>query len=425
MVCAYSLELKAMPVNRSSNQTPIGEPNDNLPSVRPTPSSQSGIITRGRAQVERMETDRNSTGQPAGSQVPGGSQDTSSEMNSLALTISQALGDASRRQTEALAEFSLRQTQLMNSIEIGFQRMFTQTPIQADPIPAVVTPVSQQSGESTTDLRPDRVSQIITNWKLRFNGKGLLSVDDFIYRAEALTRQTLEGNLELLARYSSNLFEGSAAEWFWRYHKGVQDLRWADLCAALRTRYKDARTDRDIQAAIDRRKQKPHESFDEFSEAIAAMADHLSCPLTDSYLMGVLRSNLLPEIQHELLHIPIQSVAELRQAVRRHENFKQQMSRMPSLNARPAVQKKTINELAEQVDSDLESEVEVVEDVAAIDVECWNCQGKGHRYHDCSAERRVFCYGCGKPDTYRPSCNKCQSSKNRKPRAPFNSARQN
>lgn len=182
--------------------------------------------------------------------------------------------------------------------------------------------------------------------------------------------------MELLARYSSNLFEGSAAEWFWRYHKGVQDLRWADLCAALGNRFKDARTDRDIQAAIDRRKQKLHESFDEFSEAIAAMADHLTCPLTDSYLMGVLRSNLLPEIQHELLHIPIQSVAELRQAVRRQENFKQQMSRMPSLNARPAVQK---NELAEQVDSDLESEVERVEDVGAIDVECWHCQGKGHR----------------------------------------------
>lgn len=392
---------KAMPVNRSPDKTSIGEPNDNLPSVsRPTPSSQSRIITRGRAQVDRMEADRNSAGQPAQVEHPGGSQDTG--MNNLVLIISQALGDATLRQTEALAEFSLRQTQLMNSIELGFQRMLIQTPIQADPIPAVATPLSQQSGESTTDLRPDRVSQIITNWKLRFTGKGLLSVDDFIYRAEALTQQTLEGNFVLLARYSSNLFEGSAAEWFWRYHKGVQDLRWAELCAALRTRFKDARTDRDIQAAIDSRKQKLHESFDEFSEAIAAMADHLSCPLTDSYLMGVLRSNLLPEIQHELLHIPIQSVAELRQAVRRHENFKQQMSRMPSLNARP-VQKKSINELAEQVDSDLESEVEVVDDVAAIEVECWNCQGKGHRYHDCSAERRVFCYGCGKPDTYRPS----------------------
>lgn len=245
---------------------------------------------------------------------------------------------------------------------------------------------------------------------MRFTGKGLLSVDNFIYRAEALTRQTLEGKFVLLARYSSNLFEGSAAVWFLRYHKGVQDLRWDDLCAALRTRFKDARTDRDDQTAIDRRKQKLHESFDEFSEAIAAMADHLSCPLTDSYLMGVIRSIHLPEIQHELLYIPIQSVAELRQAVRRHENFKQQMSKMPNPNARP-VQKKSIIELAEQVDSASESEVEVVADVAAIEVEFGNCQGKGHRYHDCSAERRVFCYGCGKPDTYttRPSCNKFQS----------------
>lgn len=130
----------------------------------------------------------------------------------------------------------------------------------------------------TTDFRPDRIGQIMANWKLRFTGKGYLSVDDFIYRAEALTRQTLEGNFELLAIYSCNLFEGSAAEWFWRYHKGINELRWLDLCEALKAQF-FLRTDRDIQAAINRRKQKPHECFDDNSQSVAAMADHLSAPL--------------------------------------------------------------------------------------------------------------------------------------------------
>lgn len=138
------------------------------------------------------------------------------------------------------------------------------------------------------------------------------------------------------------------------------------------------------------------------------MADHLSVPLTDSYMMGVLRANLLPEIQHELLHVPIHSVAELRQAVRRHEIFKQQMARLPIFSTRP-IPKKLVNELAEQPGSESKSKVAEAEDVAAIEFECWNCLKKGHRYHDCTEERRVFCYGYGKPDTYRTNYTKCQS----------------
>lgn len=59
--------------------------------------------------------------------------------------------------------------------------------------------IRNNTPSDTTDFRPDRIGQIMANWKLRFTGKGYLSVDDFIYRAKALTRQTLEGNFELLA----------------------------------------------------------------------------------------------------------------------------------------------------------------------------------------------------------------------------------
>lgn len=39
-----------------------------------------------------------------------------------------------------------------------------------------------------------------------------MSINDFIYRIEALTEQTLEGNMELLAQNKSNLLDGSANE---------------------------------------------------------------------------------------------------------------------------------------------------------------------------------------------------------------------
>lgn len=47
---------------------------------------------------------------------------------------------------------------------------------------------------SSRDLssRPDKVSQIITNWKIKFNGSSTsLPVDNFIYRVEALTTAIL------------------------------------------------------------------------------------------------------------------------------------------------------------------------------------------------------------------------------------------
>lgn len=86
--------------------------------------------------------------------------------------------------------------------------MFNQTPVQTGAIPVAGIPSSQNGSQprvtpttltsDTTDLKPDRISQTMSNWKLRFTDKGHLSVEDFIYRAEALTRQTLEGNFELL-----------------------------------------------------------------------------------------------------------------------------------------------------------------------------------------------------------------------------------
>lgn len=45
-------------------------------------------------------------------------------------------------------------------------------------------------------------------------------------------------------------------------------------------------------------------------------------------------------------------------------------------------------------------------------------------YQDCVAERRVFCYKCGKSDTYKPSCRRSNTypTKNTALRAPPKSA---
>ncbi|XP_032309157.1 uncharacterized protein LOC116655405 [Drosophila ananassae] len=46
-------------------------------------------------------------------------------------------------------------------------------------------------------------------------------------------------------------------------------------------------------------------------------------------------------------------------------------------------------------------------EVEAVALICWNCRKEGHRYHDCAGKRKVFCFGCGAPNVYKPSCPKC------------------
>lgn len=55
------------------------------------------------------------------------------------------------------------------------------------------------------------------------------------------------------------------------------------------------------------------------------------------------------------------------------------------------------------------------EEIDGLDMnklKCWNCDLFGHRYQECLAPRRVFCYGCGRLDTYKPNCQHCME-KNR------------
>lgn len=272
---------------------------------------------------------------------------------------------------------------------------------------------SSHGSSTSSDLisRPDKVLQIMSNWKIKFNG-GIngLSVGNFIYRVEALTAQTLQGNFDILCGNASSLFEGKASDWFWRYHRSVTSIRWFDLCRALREQYRDSRTDVDIRELIRERKQKPNESFDTFYESIVALTDRLKSPLGDEMLVEILRRNLLPEIQHEILNMEIKSLQMLRDTCRRREFFMQDMRRKHGLNiSKPPSLSRRLAEL-EVDEGDAPGDVSIPdEDIAAINLICWNCGNSGHRYQDCLEQRSVFCYGCGEANTYKPNCTKCAS----------------
>ncbi|KAH8234497.1 hypothetical protein KR026_003132, partial [Drosophila bipectinata] len=75
--------------------------------------------------------------------------------------------------------------------------------------------------------------------------------------------------------------------------------------------------------------------------------------------------------------------------------------------------KREVSELIQEADSLERSESEGELEVDAFSLVCWNCRKEEHRYQDCLSEKRVFCYGCGTANTYKPNCVKC--AKNLKP----------
>lgn len=79
-------------------------------------------------------------------------------------------------------------------------------PVRTVSLPIHSTP---PVNHSRYDLSPHKVSNIIFNWYLKFSGdeNECLTVDNFLHRVQALTMQSLRGNIELLYRTSTIVYE--------------------------------------------------------------------------------------------------------------------------------------------------------------------------------------------------------------------------
>jgi len=253
---------------------------------------------------------------------------------------------------------------------------------------------------------------ILNGWKIRLSGnEDGLSVDNFIYRVEALTRQTLEGNFTILCSNASMLFEGKARDFYWRFHKTSPVLRWDLLCQAFRKQFRDTRTDVDIREAIRDRKQKEKENFDSFHDAIMQMMDGLEVPLEEFTVVDILKRNLRPEIRHELLNVTIHSVDRLREICRRRESFLDEVRKNQGYQ-KVVPFRRQVAELVEE--EDLDGRVMFSDDdefeVGALALICWNCHKEGHRHQDCREKKRIFCWGCGAKNILKTHCARCQKN---------------
>lgn len=194
---------------------------------------------------------------------------------------------------------------------------------------------NSRNGDTGFDRNSEKILNLIRNWKVRFTGDTSdMRVNEFIYRVNTLTNANLKGDFDLLCEHAHILFEGRALKWFWRYHRSCGNMNWDDLCEELKRQYKDYDTDFDIKDDILRRKQKHNETFDDYYDAIMVICDRLRNPLPEYELCEIIQRNLRPEVRHELLHLDINRLDQLRRAVTRHEKFVKDMS-SSNLNRKP------------------------------------------------------------------------------------------
>lgn len=278
-----------------------------------------------------------------------------------------------------------------------------------------------------TNIHADKVTSIINNWGLKFDGSSSgLTIDEFLYRVTTLTNENFDSDFRVICKNLNILLAGKAREWYWRYHKLVQSITWEEFCKAIRGQYKEMKSSFDLREEIRNRKQKPGETYDAFFDALSSIADRLPRPMIEEEFIEIIARNLRPEIRQDLLYVPIYSLSHLRKLVQMRENFlndeyvrKTLANRNVNSNTFP---RRMVAELDEQenVDnSEPEFSIEAINKNES-NCNCWNCGNSGHHWQDCLETRTIFCYGCGTKNVYKPQCIKCigRRSKNLIPMGP-------
>lgn len=279
------------------------------------------------------------------------------------------------------------------------------------------THVPNECLSSSNSFRPTSESntKTIINWKISFDGSmDKMPVEEFIYRINALTRTSLSGDYTALCQNAHLLFEGKAKAWFWRYHKSVPAINWIDLCESLKKSFRDIRTDFEVKEQIRARSQKAGECFEKYFDAVMCLCDCLKVPFEEYELIEVLKRNLKDELNIAMLHLNFRSIAELRAACNKHENYLESSGKGSNKVKFSYPFRKQVAEIDDPCvivdDCNLSA---LNKDVSKLQTVCWNCEETGHNYMQCVKPRRVFCHGCGLIGFFLHNCPKCSVQGNR------------
>lgn len=280
------------------------------------------------------------------------------------------------------------------------------------------------------------LTHTLSKWTVRFSGSVKdLAVDEFFFRVENLaTADNVHADSLLLGFHC--LLTGNASDFYWVQRRKNPNHTWAAFKRCMIAHFARQETDLEIRRVIMGRVQGLSEGFGDFSLAMECLAARLTRPMADDELMDILRQNMSPKLQTCMLMINTPNTETLKTVCLKYERLwasqaealkdRRMTRRMAELGFEdtPQVEEvrgpnvRQLNFPSGFLGYGDEAEFNGGEVAAMARAKpvpnrneymvCWNCDDLGHSFTDCSSpDRKVFCYGCGTKNAYKPSCIKC------------------
>lgn len=141
---------------------------------------------------------------------------------------------------------------------------------------------------------------------------------------------------------------------------------------------------------------------------VETLAKKLERPVSEQELIQVILRGIQPYFASILIASEYSTLEELKHKCKRIHELKIR-------NSSYRAQSKALNTIADQL---TQMNVETTNDSASpannasinaanFELTCWNCNQKNHRYSECHAERKIFCFACGYPGVYKDKCPRC------------------
>lgn len=257
----------------------------------------------------------------------------------------------------------------------------------------------------------------VSRWSIKFSGEPSgLKLLDFLKHIELMSIAEETPPQELL-RSAIHLFDGLAKTWFMAF--GQNFRTWEQLIEGLKVEFLPHDYIFWLKKEIENRLQKSSETFGIYLAHMELMFGRLPAGMPEIEKIDILIRNVLPMYAEKLSLVLVDSVAHLsrlckqiettafrvekRNAVTKNEVSFAPSPYVPSSN--PPIRSRSPNNrlyIPPQQRRSFTPERDVV-------LRCYNCLQEGHHFNNCNAERRVFCFRCGKQGVTAPDCTRCES----------------
>lgn len=298
---------------------------------------------------------------------------------------------------------------------------------------------------SSTDTRQNRnhmylaLKEIKTR-KISFSGALNEDVEMFIKQFDKVVEFYQLTDFERL-KVLFEILQGQAGVLFQANEDSITDIDEAE--DLLKTVFRKQISDKQLRINMLLRSMADLEKIDVYISVMQNMNAKLKKPLTEEELYELIRDGVHPSYADSLeIHKPtnLESLTTCCRAFELKRDRKKQYSQPPPHlmideefgNLTVSSHKKFVKP---QV-SCFQQEEEITEEVTACmatkpkpkptsrhvatqtqsesekkpSPHCWNCDFPGHQFMQCKAPRKIFCYSCGKKDTYANQC-ECNPTK--------------